>query len=62
MVRMKYCGNIDLEYLEGTIVSNMVNKHIKEIEEKGLILKDVKMEELNGSLYIWIFYEENFFK
>ena len=34
MIRMKYCGNIDLEYLEGTIVSNMVNKHIKEIEKR----------------------------
>jgi len=61
MVRMKYCGNIDLEYLEGTIVSNMVNKHIKEIEEKGLILKDVKMEEFNDCLYVWILYEDNLF-
>lgn len=61
MIRMKYCGNIDLEYLEGTIVSNMVNKHIKEIEKKGLILKDVKMEEFNDCLYVWILYEDNSF-
>ena len=61
MVRMVFCGNTSLKFLKGKAVSDMVNKYIKEIEERGLIFKDVKIEELNDCLYVWILYEDNSF-
>ena len=57
-MRMLYCGcATKLNIKRGAKVQEIANEGMKLVEEKGYEVRDVKIEDFENALHIWILYE-----